>query len=97
MNYMATWTEDFSTRSTEYVLTSEAKNRSWGKELRLRTLALVNSRLAQQIGADEYALHRKTGNDDAAEFERRKMILFEEIRSREDRRCPPKALVKSGR
>jgi hypothetical protein len=94
---MAVWTEDFSTRSMGEIFTSETENRLWGKELRLSSLALVNSRLAQQIGADEYALHRKTGNDDAAECERRKIILLKEIRSREAGRCSPKALVKSDR
>ena len=94
---MATWTEDLSARSTEEIVISKDDNRFCGKELRLSSLALVNSRLAQQINADEYALHRKTGNDDAAECERRKMILLKEIRSREEGRCPARALVKSDR
>jgi hypothetical protein len=94
---MATWADDFSALSIEEIFTSETGNRFWRQELRLRTVALVNSGVARHIGADEYAIHRKTGNDDAAECERRKMIPLKEIRSREGRRGAPKALVKSDR
>jgi hypothetical protein len=64
------------------VLRSEADNRSRSKELRLRTIALVNSRLAKQISLDQYAINRKRANDDVAECKRDREVLVKEIRNR---------------
>jgi hypothetical protein len=69
----------------EEVLNSETENRVWNKELRLRTRALVNSRLAKAIDADEYAATRRFTNEDTAECTRRGILLVNEIRSREGR------------
>jgi hypothetical protein len=75
-------TEDLSRWTLAEVLRSEADNRSRSKELRLRTIALVNRRLAKQIGPDQYAINRKRANDDAAECRRGREMLVKEIRNR---------------
>ncbi len=64
------------------VLRSEAENRAYSKELRAKTTALVNSRLAKEISVDQYALGRKRTNDDAAECRRGRQLLITEIRRR---------------
>jgi len=74
--------EDLSTWTLAEVLRSEADNRSRSKELRLRTIALVNSRLAKQISLDQYAINRKRANDDAAECRRDREMLVKELRNR---------------
>ena len=74
--------EDLSTCSLEDVMISHAENRAWNKELRMRNTDLVNSRLAQRIGHDEYAIHRKVGVADALECKRRATVLANEITSR---------------
>ena len=53
--------EDLSTCSLEEVITTQAENRAWSKELRLKSNALVNSRLAKAISQDEYTATRKVG------------------------------------
>jgi hypothetical protein len=82
-HYMALWPEDFSKRSMEEMVRSVIENRAWSKELRLSTGALVNSRLAKQIGEDEYATTRGLTNESVAECKRREIILMDEIRVRE--------------
>lgn len=79
---MPSWTEDFSSSSLEEVFRSQAENRAWNKELRLRNIALVNSRLAHLIDQAEYSVNRKAGNELAAECKRRAVILFNEITNR---------------
>jgi len=74
--------EDFSKCSMEEVVRSVTENRAWNKELRLSTRVLVSSRLAKQIGADEYATTRRLTNENVAECERRRIILMNEIRAR---------------
>lgn len=76
---MASWCEDFSTCSLEDVLTSQAENRAWGKELRQKTDALVASRLANQISRDDYLDGRKLGQQEASEYRRRAIILHAQI------------------
>ena len=73
---------DLSTSSTEEVMTREAENRAWNKELRLKNSDLVNSRLAHKIGPDEYAVHRKIAVADALECRRRAAVLANEISRR---------------
>jgi hypothetical protein len=85
---MPRWPEDLSKCSLEEVFRSESENRAWNKELRLRTTALVNSRLAKDISPDEYALSRQISKDDAAECKRRGALLVKEIRSRGVRLAP---------
>ena len=86
MHYMALWLEDFSKRSMEELVRSVIENRAWSKELRLSTGVLVSSRLAKQIGADEYATTRRLTNESVAECKRRGIILMNEIRTRESER-----------
>jgi hypothetical protein len=70
----------------EEVVRSMVENRAWNKELRLSTKMLVSSRLAHQIGADEYAANRRITNQEVAECRRRGIILMNEIRAREGHR-----------
>jgi hypothetical protein len=79
---MTPWSEDFSNWSIEEILRSQSENRNWNKELRLRNTDLVNNRLAKKIEQDEYILHRKLGNEEAAECKRRATLLMNEIVSR---------------
>jgi len=76
------WSEDFSSRSLEDVIRSQAENRAWNKELRERNTTLVNNRLAHLIDQVEYTVNRKLGNEHAAECRRRANILFNEISNR---------------
>jgi hypothetical protein len=75
--------KDLSKCSKAEVVRSVLENRAWSKELRLSTMALVNSRLAKQIGADEYAAARRFTNENVAECNRRGIILMNEVRIRE--------------
>ncbi|MEO7142685.1 MAG: hypothetical protein ABI165_04205 [Bryobacteraceae bacterium] len=82
---MPLWSGDFSLSSLDEIVKSQSENRAWSKELRLKTTALVNSRLAKQISQDEYALNRKLTHEQAAECQRRAMILSNEIAGRDAR------------
>ena len=75
--------EDFSKCSMKEMVRLVTENRAWNKELRLSTRALVNSRLANQIGEAEYATTRRLTNESVAECKRRGIILMKEIRVRE--------------
>jgi hypothetical protein len=76
---MAPWSEDFSECSLEEVLQSQAENRAWGKDLRRRTNALVNDRLAKNISQDDYVTARRVAHEDGAEYRRRAAILDTQI------------------
>jgi hypothetical protein len=76
---MPTWCEDFSTFSLQQVLESQAENRVWSKELRLKANALVNSRLAKVISQDDYLSNRKLAHEAAAECQRRASILHSQV------------------
>src|SRR6266849_2034970 len=56
---MPNWSEDFSSRSLEDVIRSQAENRAWNKELRERNTTLVNNRLSHLIDQVEYTVIRK--------------------------------------
>ena len=77
--------EDLSSWTLAEVLRAEADNRLRSKELRLTTIALVNSRLAKRISVEQYAINRKRANDDAAECRQGREMLVTEIRSRAER------------
>lgn len=79
---MSPWREDFSTSSLQEVLESQAANRMWNKELRLRVNALVNRRLAKDINHADYLSNRKLVHDDASECQRRAHILELQIMRR---------------
>ena len=72
---MLLWRDDFSTLSLEEVLRYQIENRAWSKELRFRSSALVNSRLANEISQDDYLANRKLARQDAKECQRRAAIL----------------------
>jgi hypothetical protein len=64
------------------------ENRAWSKELRGRSTALVNSRLANQITQADYLENRKRAQQDAVECQRRAAILDSHIA-----RCTVKPLL----
>jgi hypothetical protein len=82
------WPEDLSTFTLEDVIVSQAENRAWSRELRLKSTALVNSRLAKTISQDEYAANRKLSHEETAECRRRAAILVNEIIGRTSRPAP---------
>lgn len=84
---MALWSEDFSESSLEDVLRSLAENRAWSKELRNRTSALVNRRLAKDISQADYLENRKLAYEEAAECRRRATLLDAQVL-----RCTVRAL-----
>ena len=79
---MPTWSEDFSAFRLEDVLQRQAQNRAWGKELRLRSSALVNDRLAKLISQDAYNSDRQRMNAETVECRRRAAILDIQINQR---------------
>jgi hypothetical protein len=83
---MATPCEEFSGRSSQDVLDLLIENRAWNQQLRLSSKLLVNSRLAQQIGASDYATARQLSSENSAECKRREIVLMREIRVREGER-----------
>ena len=72
---MSLWREDFSTCTLEEMLGLKAENRAWGKELRVKNTALVNSRLANAITRADYQENRKVGHEDATEWQRRTNLM----------------------
>lgn len=79
---MSPWSEDFSECSLEEVLRSQDENRAWGKELRQKTNALVNNRLAKNISQDDYLADRKLTHEETAEYRRRAAILDNQLSRR---------------
>lgn len=69
------WIEDLSALSLEEVLIWQAKNMAWSKELRTRSNALVNRRLAKDITLDDYASGRKQTHEETLECRRRTTLL----------------------
>ena len=76
---MALWREDLSSDTLEDVLSSQAENRAWSKELRQKANSLINERLAKNISQADYLAHRKLGREEASECRRRAAILDEQI------------------
>jgi hypothetical protein len=85
---MLLWRDDFSTSSLEEVLKYQIENRAWSKELRDRSNALVNSRLANEISQADYQANRQVTRQDAVECRRRAAILDSHIA-----RCTVKPLL----
>jgi len=82
---MTTWSEDFSGRDLAAILQSQSENRAWGKELRRRNSALVNSRLAHVISQADYLTDRKLVQDDSLEYRRRATLLDAQLNQRSTR------------
>ena len=72
---MLDWRDDFSTASLEDVLRYQLENRAWSKELRFRSSALVNQRLANEISQADYLVTRKRTREETEECQRRAAIL----------------------
>lgn len=79
---MEVWSEDLSMCSLEEILRTQSENRAWNKELRGRTNALLNSRVAKQISHEEYAANRQLGVADEVECKRRAEKIVTEIATR---------------
>ena len=76
------WTENLSDSTLEDVVRWQDENTAWYKELRLKINQLMDSKLANHIGSDEYKMNRKLANEEAEECKRRRRILVEEIMNR---------------
>ena len=76
---MSLWREDFSSSSLQEVLETQAENRVWSKELRRKSTALVNSRLAKDISQADYLTTRSLADKDAIECRRRANILLSQL------------------
>lgn len=74
--------DDFPTCSLEEIFNSEIDNRARYKQLRLQNTALVKSRLAKDISAEEYAVIRRETTEATAECQRWGAILVREITRR---------------
>jgi len=72
---MLPWRDDFSASSLDEVLQYQAENRAWSKELRTRSSALVNRRLANEISQTDYLASRDLTRLDVLECQRRAAIL----------------------
>ena len=76
---MLLWRDDFSTLTLEEVLKYQIENRAWSTELRGRSNALVNRRLANEISQADYLTNRKITREEAEECQRRAAILDSQI------------------
>jgi len=76
---MPLWLDDFSTVTLEDILKYQLENRAWSKELRFRSNALVNKRLANEITQDDYLANRKLTRQEVEECQRRAAILDSQI------------------
>ncbi len=72
---MSTWPKDFLTCTPEELYAWRTENMAWSHELRRRSNALVNSRLANEITFEDYVAKRKLTELEAAECRRRAAIL----------------------
>jgi hypothetical protein len=76
---MPTSPEELVTSTLEEMLGWQVENRMWSKELRRKSSALVNSRLANEISLADYQANRKQAQEDAAECRRRAAMLDTQI------------------
>jgi len=63
----------------EEVLQYQIENRAWSKELRYRSNALVNRRLANEISQADYLSSRDLTRQEVLECQRRAAILESQI------------------
>jgi hypothetical protein len=80
---MQCWTEDISKFTSEEISRAHGENRAWYKDIRRKANAIVESRLAKEMGQDEYVEKRKVSNADVTECARRARVIVTEITSRE--------------
>ena len=79
---MDSWPEDLSMNTLQEVIGFEALNQASSKGVRVRTRAMVNSKLAGEISRDEYLLRRTLARNDTAECKRRRKLLLSELANR---------------
>lgn len=79
---MSGWSEKLADYTLAEVASLVNENRAWYKELRRKSSALMNRKLAKLIDSDEYAAGRKVGNEAAAECRRRGQLLSSEMMTR---------------
>jgi len=74
--------EELANCSLDEIFNSELDNRERYKQVRLQNTALVKSRLAKDISAEEYAVVRRQTTEAAAECQRWGALLVREIARR---------------
>ena len=79
---MKEWPDNLTEQSLEALQRLRDQNRALAKELRLKSAALVNSRLAKQISLEDYAAGRLSGVDSAEECKRRALEVENELAAR---------------
>jgi type I restriction enzyme M protein len=72
------WSENLSDCNLEDVVRRQDENTAWYKELRLKINQLMDSKLANHIGSEEYKVNRKLANEEAEECKRRRRMLVED-------------------
>ncbi len=72
---MEPWSQDFSGCGLDEILRLQTENRMWSKELRRKSNALVNGRLAKNMSQDDYMAGRKRVHEDTAECRNRANLL----------------------
>lgn len=82
---MGSFPKDLSTLSLEDLLSAQAVNRAAIKEIRLQKGALVDTRLAKQISAEEYADRRKVATEQEDIYGRHARNLIDELALRQSR------------
>jgi|ERR1035438_778465 hypothetical protein len=80
---MQCWTEDISKCTSDEISRAHGENRAWYKDIRRKANAMVESRLAKEMGREEYVEKRKVSNADVTECARRARAIVTEITSRE--------------
>ena len=80
---MQCWTEDISKFTSDEISMAHGVNRAWYKDIRREANAMVESRLAKEMGREEYVEKRKISNADVTECARRARVIVTEITSRE--------------
>jgi hypothetical protein len=92
---MQCWTEDISKCTSDEIARAHGENRAWYKDIRREANAMVESRLAKEMGQEEYVEKRKISNADVTECARRARVIVTEIASREfvDTRRPGSSRV----
>ena len=79
---MPEWSENLSGWSLDELQGLRTENRALAKELRLKSAALINKRLAKEISLEDYVAGRQLGTEAAAECKRRAIALENEIATR---------------
>ena len=78
------WSPD-PTSTVQEIVVAVNENRLWHKRLRADMADLVNDKLAERIGREEYAASRLSANTELAECKRRGKLLLSEIDARNHR------------